>query len=84
MNDVYANFIQELMEVTGKVVVVQNKEIKINSHEWFDSETSEGLYCETNSTKKFENYRLHIDIKIYKTVWYKVQNFITKEKKEFF
>lgn len=58
MNDVYANFIQELMEVTGKVAIVKNKEIKINSQEWFNSETSESLYYETNSTKKYKNYSL--------------------------
>ena len=57
MNDVYANFIQELMEVTGKVAIVKNKEIKINSQEWFNSETSESLYYETKNTKTIASYR---------------------------
>ena len=58
------------MEIIDKVAPVENKKIKINSQEWFDSEISEKLIIRDKLT-------------LQKTVQYNVQNPTAKKKKDF-
>lgn len=62
VTEVYDDFIQKNLIDIDKVVLIEEKRIKHNSPELFDSEISEAIRNPDRLLRKFKKSTLHIDV----------------------
>ena len=62
VTEVYDDFIQKNLIDIDKVVLIEEKRIKHNSPELFDSEISEAIKNPDRLLRKFKKSTLHIDV----------------------
>ena len=62
VTEVYDDFIQKNLIDIDKVVLIEEKRIKHNSPELFDSEISEAIINPDRLLRKFKESTLHIDV----------------------
>ena len=72
------------MEVVNEIAPSKEIRIKNNTQEWFHREIAELIYAREKLFLKFKKSKLHIDEENYKKVKYQAQNYIRKEKREFY
>ena len=84
VNKAYENLIQKLTSVIDKLAPFKTKQVKGNSHEWFDGEVLESIALRDKLFKKFKRCKLNVDKEIYNKARNKSYRLILHKKREYF
>ena len=72
------------MTVIDKIALFKTKQVKKNSHKWFDGEVLEKLNSTDKLFQKFKKPRLCIDKELFKKVKYEVLKLIVTKNQAFY